>query len=205
MNTANKLTVFRIILIPFFVLFMLTDFTAFNRLIALILFITASITDQLDGHIARKYNMITSFGKFMDPIADKLLVSSALICLSSLGELPAWVVIVIILREFAISGLRVFGYGNAPVPTVVNAVTCERLEDERMMTVSWDESQNAEGYMIRFGINPDELNQHYMIQGQTSIMLRCLNKGVDYYVRVDAYNESGMTVGTKIVKVPTRL
>lgn len=115
MNTANKLTVFRIALIPFFVLFMLTDFTDYNRLIALIIFIIASITDQLDGHIARKYNMITSFGKFMDPIADKLLISSALICLSSLGELPAWVVIVIILREFAISGLRLVATENGSV------------------------------------------------------------------------------------------
>jgi hypothetical protein len=117
--------------------------------------------------------------------------------LTNMGEVPAG-------GRFALSGLRVFGYGNAPVPTAVNAVTCERLEDERMMTVSWDESPNAEGYMIRFGINPDELNQHYMIQSQTSIMLRCLNKGVDYYVRVDAYNESGMTVGARVVKVPTR-
>ena len=115
MNTANKLTVFRIILIPFFVLFMLTDFTDYNRLIALIIFIAASVTDQLDGHIARKYNMVTSFGKFMDPIADKLLVSSALICLTSLNELPAWVVIVIILREFAISGLRLVAAENGSV------------------------------------------------------------------------------------------
>ena len=115
MNTANKLTVVRIILIPFLVLFMLTDFTDYNRLIALIIFIIASLTDQLDGHIARKYNMITSFGKFMDPIADKLLVSSALICLSSLGQLPAWVVIVIILREFAVSGLRLVAAENGGV------------------------------------------------------------------------------------------
>ena len=107
--------------------------------------------------------------------------------------------------RFAVSGLRVFGYGNAKSPTAVNAVTCERLEDERMMTVAWDEVENAEGYRIRFGINPDELNQHYMIQGQTSKKLMCLNKGVDYYVRVDAYNESGVTVGTEVAKVPTRM
>lgn len=112
MNTANKLTVFRVILIPFFVLFMLTDFTDYNRLIALIIFAIASITDQLDGHIARKYNMITTFGKFMDPIADKLLVASALICLTYLREIPAWAVIVIILREFAISGLRLVAAEN---------------------------------------------------------------------------------------------
>lgn len=115
MNTANKLTVFRILLVPFFVLFMLTDFTAYNRILALAIFIIASITDHFDGHIARKYNMITTFGKFMDPIADKLLVSSALICLTALGEIPAWTVIVIIMREFAVSGLRLIATENKNV------------------------------------------------------------------------------------------
>ena len=115
MNLANKLTVFRVILIPFFVLFMLTDFTQYNRLIALAIFAVASVTDHLDGHIARKHNMITTFGKFMDPIADKLLVSSALICLTALGKIPAWSVIIIILREFAISGLRLVAAENGSV------------------------------------------------------------------------------------------
>ncbi|MEE1320885.1 MAG: CDP-alcohol phosphatidyltransferase family protein, partial [Acutalibacteraceae bacterium] len=87
MNIANKLTVFRVVLVPFFVLFMLTDFTPYNRWIAFAIFCIATITDKLDGTIAKKYNMVTDFGKFMDPIADKLLVSSALICLSSLGEI----------------------------------------------------------------------------------------------------------------------
>lgn len=112
MNIANKLTVFRVVLVPFFVIFMLTDFTPYNRWIAFAIFCIATITDKLDGTIARKYNMITDFGKFMDPIADKLLVSSALICLSSLGEMPAWIVIVIIAREFAISGIRLVAADN---------------------------------------------------------------------------------------------
>ena len=112
MNIANKLTVFRVVLVPFFVIFMLTDFTPYNRWIAFAIFCIATITDKLDGTIARKYNMITDFGKFMDPIADKLLVSSALICLSSLGEIPAWIVIVIIAREFAISGIRLVAADN---------------------------------------------------------------------------------------------
>jgi CDP-diacylglycerol--glycerol-3-phosphate 3-phosphatidyltransferase len=115
MNLANKLTVFRVVLIPFFVLFMLTELVPHSRLIALIIFAAASITDHLDGRIARKHNMITTFGKFMDPIADKLLVSSALICLTALGEIPAWAVIVIILREFAISGLRLVASENGSV------------------------------------------------------------------------------------------
>ena len=115
MNTANKFTIFRVILIPFFVLFMLKNITEYSRLIALIIFIVATITDHFDGAVARKYNMITSFGKFMDPIADKLLVSSALICLTSLGDIPAWAVIIIILREFAVSGIRLVAADNGAV------------------------------------------------------------------------------------------
>lgn len=112
MNIANKLTVFRVILVPFFVVFMLTDFTAYNRWIAFSIFVIATITDKLDGTIAHKYNMVTNFGKFMDPIADKLLVCSALICLTATGEVPAWVTIVIIGREFAISGIRLIAADN---------------------------------------------------------------------------------------------
>lgn len=112
MNLANKLTVFRMILIPFFLVFFLTDFTDCNRLIALIIFVVATITDKLDGTIAKKYNMVTNFGKFMDPMADKLLVCSALVCLCAKGELPAWVVLVIIAREFAISGIRQIAADN---------------------------------------------------------------------------------------------
>ncbi|MBQ8504080.1 MAG: CDP-diacylglycerol--glycerol-3-phosphate 3-phosphatidyltransferase [Clostridia bacterium] len=112
MNIANKLTVFRVILVPFFVVFMLTSFTPYNRWIAFGIFCLATATDKLDGTIARKYNMITDFGKFMDPIADKLLVCSALICLTSLGEIPAWIVIIIIGREFAISGIRLVAADN---------------------------------------------------------------------------------------------
>lgn len=112
MNIANKLTVFRVVLIPFFVVFMLTDFTEYNRWIAFAIFCIATITDKLDGTIARKYNMTTNFGKFMDPIADKLLVSSALICLCSLGEIPAWIIVIIIAREFVISGIRLVASDN---------------------------------------------------------------------------------------------
>lgn len=106
MNLANKLTLFRVVLVPFFVVFMLCDITSYDRYIALGIFVLATITDKLDGTIARKYNMITSFGKFMDPIADKLLVCSALVCLTAAGEIPAWAVIIIIAREFIISGVR---------------------------------------------------------------------------------------------------
>lgn len=108
MNLPNKLTVLRVIMIPFFVFFLLWEGGQNQtfRLISLAIFIVASLTDLLDGKIARKYNLVTNFGKFMDPLADKLLVCSALICLIELGELPAWMVIIIISREFIISGFR---------------------------------------------------------------------------------------------------
>lgn len=107
MNLPNKLTVLRVIMVPFFVLFMLSDLGgAANKYIALALFCIASFTDFLDGHLARKNNLVTNFGKFMDPLADKLLVCSALICLSSMGKLATWIVLVIIAREFIISGFR---------------------------------------------------------------------------------------------------
>ena len=116
MNLPNKLTLFRVILIPFFVVFMLVNVTGnADKWIALIIFIIASLTDLLDGKIARKYNLITDFGKFMDPLADKLLVCSALICLVSLDRIPAWIVIIIIAREFIISGFRLIAADNGRV------------------------------------------------------------------------------------------
>lgn len=115
MNLPNKLTMFRVILIPFFVIFMLVDITNVDKWIALALFIIASLTDLLDGKIARKYNLVTNFGKFMDPLADKLLVCSALICLVELALIPAWIVIIIIAREFIISGFRLIASDNGVV------------------------------------------------------------------------------------------
>ena len=115
MNLPNKLTIFRVVLIPFFVFFILVDITPYDKWIALAIFIIASLTDLLDGKIARKYNLVTNFGKFMDPLADKLLVCSALICLVSLGRIPASIVIVIIAREFIISGFRLIASDNGVV------------------------------------------------------------------------------------------
>lgn len=116
MNLPNKLTILRVFMIPFFVLFMLMDITgAADKWIAVSIFIVASLTDFLDGYIARKYNLVSNFGKFMDPLADKLLVSAAMICLVEMGRLPAWVVIVIISREFIISGFRLIASDNGVV------------------------------------------------------------------------------------------
>ena len=116
MNLPNKLTVLRIIMVPFFVFFMLTDVGgAANKWIALAIFAVASLTDLLDGKIARKYNLVTNFGKFMDPLADKLLVCSAMICLIPSGKLAAEIVIIIIAREFIISGFRLVASDNGIV------------------------------------------------------------------------------------------
>ena len=117
MNLPNKLTTLRVIMIPFFVFFLLwqNGENRTFRMIALALFIIASLTDLLDGKIARKYNLVTNFGKFMDPLAVKLLVCSALICLIELNALPAWMVIVIISREFIISGFRLIASDNGVV------------------------------------------------------------------------------------------
>lgn len=116
MNLPNKLTIFRVILIPFFVFFMLAPYFPDNgKYIAVAIFIIASLTDMLDGKIARKYNLVTNFGKFMDPLADKLLVCSAMICLVATGQLASWIVIIIISREFIISGFRLIAADNGIV------------------------------------------------------------------------------------------
>lgn len=116
MNLPNKLTILRVILIPFFVFFMLAPyFEGYGNYIAVAIFIIASFTDFLDGYLARRDNLVTNFGKFMDPLADKLLVCAALICLIQTGQLPAWVVIIIISREFIISGFRLIASDNGVV------------------------------------------------------------------------------------------
>lgn len=116
MNLPNKLTVLRVIMIPFFVAFMLTDIGGeYGKYIALAIFVVASLTDLLDGHLARKHNLVTNFGKFMDPLADKLLVCSAMICLVEMQRLAAWMVILIISREFIISGFRLIASDNGVV------------------------------------------------------------------------------------------
>lgn len=117
MNLPNKLTILRVILIPFFVAALMIQGGANEtmRIVAAVIFIVASLTDLLDGKIARKYNLVTNFGKFMDPLADKLLVCSALICFIELHQIPAWMVIIIISREFIISGFRLVASDNGIV------------------------------------------------------------------------------------------
>lgn len=126
MNLPNKLTLSRILLIPIFIILLSIPFDwgywnigetdlPISHLVAALIFIIASSTDWIDGYIARKYNLVTNLGKFLDPLADKLLVSAALILLSELGFAPAWVVIIIISREFAVTGLRLVAAGEGIV------------------------------------------------------------------------------------------
>ena len=115
MNTPNKLTLLRVILIPFFVICMLAVSAGWGKWAALAIFVIASLTDTLDGYLARRDNLVTNFGKFMDPLADKLLVCSAMICLVDLARIPSWVVIIIIGREFVISGFRLIASDNGIV------------------------------------------------------------------------------------------
>ena len=115
MNLPNKITIFRVCMIPIFLVFMLVEGISYGNYIAAVLFIIACLSDALDGHIARKYNLITNFGKFMDPLADKLLVCSALICFIELDLVTAWPIIIIIAREFIISGFRLVASDNGVV------------------------------------------------------------------------------------------
>lgn len=115
MNLPNKITVFRILMIPFFVMAMIFTKIPYHTYVAGVIFIIAALSDLLDGFLARKYNLVTNFGKFMDPLADKLLVQAALICFVGNGLLPAWVAIVIISREFIISGYRLVAADNGIV------------------------------------------------------------------------------------------
>jgi len=126
MNVPNKITLSRILLIPIFIILLSIPFDwgiwnignaelPVSHFAAALLFIIASATDWVDGHYARKYNLVTNLGKFLDPLADKLLVSSALILLIEMGLAPAWVVIIIISREFAVTGLRLVAAGEGIV------------------------------------------------------------------------------------------
>lgn len=133
MNLPNKITIFRVIMIPMFLVLLLVPGIPYGNYIATAVFVIACASDAVDGHIARKYNLVTNFGKFMDPLADKLLVCSALICFVELSYMPAWVVIVITAREFIISGFRTLAADNGVViaagvwgklKTIVQMVMC---------------------------------------------------------------------------------
>ena len=133
MNIANKLTLLRVILVPFFAFFMLAgDIVPYSYLWAAVIFAVASITDTADGKIARKYNMVTNFGKFLDPLADKVLVVTALICFVELGWASAWVTAIIVAREFVVSGIRLIAAGSEK-KTVIAASIWGKLKTASTM------------------------------------------------------------------------
>jgi len=115
MNLPNKITTARVFMIPIYLIFMLVPQIPYGRYIAGVIFTLAAITDALDGYIARKNNLVTNFGKFMDPLADKLLVCSALICFVEFNQIPSWIAILIIAREFIVSGFRTIASDNGVV------------------------------------------------------------------------------------------
>lgn len=114
MNLPNKLTIVRLLLIPLFLIAFEINFPG-HALTALVIFCIASLTDFVDGYLARKDNLITDFGKFMDPLADKVLTAAAFVCLTSIGYIPAWIVVIILAREFAITGLRLLAASDGRV------------------------------------------------------------------------------------------
>lgn len=127
MNLPNKITLLRIILIPVFIFFLMKEYYYSSA----VLFILAAATDALDGYIARKHNLITNFGKIMDPLADKLLVTSAMICLVELGKVAGWMVIVILAREFIITGLRAVAAGEG---IIIAAATSGKIKTVLQMS-----------------------------------------------------------------------
>ena len=114
MNLPNKLTMLRILLIPVFMVVLYLGFAG-STYVALAIFIVASLTDLLDGKIARKYNLVTDFGKFADPLADKMLTTAALLWFVECGQMPAWALLIVIVREFAVSGLRMIAADKGKV------------------------------------------------------------------------------------------
>ena len=147
MNLPNKLTILRTIMIPVFLIFLyIPGLGMTGDVLAAAIFVLASFTDLLDGKIARKYNLVTNFGKFMDPLADKLLVCSALIALVDLNRIPAWVVIIIIAREFIISGFRLIASDNGVViaasywgkfKTTFQIIIRWKVPESQIRKISW--------------------------------------------------------------------
>ena len=115
MNTANKLTMLRVLMIPAFLLVLYLGDPAWANYVALAIFVVASATDWLDGYIARNYNQTTNFGKFMDPLADKCLVTAAMVWFVEIGQMPGWALLVVLIREFGVSGLRMIASNQGRV------------------------------------------------------------------------------------------
>ena len=187
MNLANKLTMIRIFLVPVFLFFITVKEIPYGSIIATVVFIIASITDQLDGHIARSRNQITNFGKFMDPLADKLLVTAALVALVELKLVAGWAVVVILAREFAVSGLRTLAASDGiviaaswwgKIKTVTQMIAILLL----LLKVNINTSANA----INFINNNSFLNSFFTYVPETIMFIAVLItiiSGIDYFVK----------------------
>ncbi|WP_294385194.1 CDP-diacylglycerol--glycerol-3-phosphate 3-phosphatidyltransferase [uncultured Clostridium sp.] len=187
MNLANKLTMIRIFLVPVFLVFITVKDIPYGSIIATIIFIIASLTDQLDGHIARSRNQITNFGKFMDPLADKLLVTAALVSLVELKLVAGWAVVVILAREFAVSGLRTLAASDGiviaaswwgKIKTVTQMIAILLL----LLKVNINTSVSA----ISFVSNNSFLNSFFTYVPETIMYIAVLItiiSGIDYFVK----------------------
>ena len=176
MNTPNKLTVIRILLIPFFILFLLMRSLPHNYLLALIVFVVASATDALDGHLARKNDLVTNFGKFLDPLADKLLITSALICFVDLGFASSIVVVLITAREFLVTSLRLVA---ADKGTVISASPLGKAKTVSQMMAVIAILMMQEGILL--GIMP--MNSAAVAIGEVLMWIACiftLVSGIQY-------------------------
>jgi len=160
MNLPNKLTILRLVFIPFYVFFLMTNYFTFSSHIAMVLFCLASLTDMFDGKIARKYNLVTDFGKFADPLADKILVVSGMICFVALGKLPVWICIIILAREFAISGFRLV---LAAKGTVVAASKIAKFKTTFQMIMIILMTFDMQGLVIAKGFSPVVLTVYNIV------------------------------------------
>ena len=187
MNLANKLTMIRIFLVPVFLVFITVKDIPYGSIIATVIFIIASLTDQLDGYIARSRNQITNFGKFMDPLADKLLVTAALVSLVELKLVAGWAVVIILAREFAVSGLRTLAASDGiviaaswwgKIKTVIQMIAILLL----LLKVNINTSANA----ISFVNNNSFLSGFFTYVPETIMFIAVLItiiSGIDYFVK----------------------
>ena len=187
MNLANKLTMIRIFLVPVFLVFITVKDIPYGSIIATVIFIIASLTDQLDGYIARSRNQITNFGKFMDPLADKLLVTAALVSLVELKLVAGWAVVIILAREFAVSGLRTLAASDGiviaaswwgKIKTVTQMISILLL----LLKVNINTSANA----ISFVNNNSFLSGFFTYVPETIMFIAVLItiiSGIDYFVK----------------------
>ncbi|WP_125153717.1 CDP-diacylglycerol--glycerol-3-phosphate 3-phosphatidyltransferase [Clostridium rectalis] len=183
MNLANKLTVIRIFLVPIFLIFIAIKGIPYGKEIATFIFILAALTDKLDGYIARSRNQVTKFGKFMDPLADKLLVTAALVSLVELQVLPAWAAMIIIAREFAVTGLRAVAasegiviaaspWGKAKTVTQIIAIVAALLSLDSVMKTSFISNILSSNYIVVIS----------KISMAAAIIITIIS-GIDYFVK----------------------